>query len=245
MEIFAGLSVGTLILVALAVVIRTFALWYRTRGLPELLLSLYLSGATVLGYPLTIAASRIPPAEMWPLHLAGQLAMSVGLTSLLLFTLTVFRPEALWARCVIGLSVLLFAVGGVAYFRELTGGNPRPMVELLHLNLIYSTPIAFAYLWNTIESLSYSRRLRLRVRLGLADPAVANRVLLWGLMTLAAGIAVVISVIGMLVGNFMSAPMVLLFSCLGVAHAGCLFLAFHPPAWYSAWVGRSARVEAS
>ena len=43
MEIFAGLSVLFLVLTALVIAIKTFALWRRTRGAPELLLGLYLT----------------------------------------------------------------------------------------------------------------------------------------------------------------------------------------------------------
>jgi hypothetical protein len=245
MAVFAGLSVGFLILAALVVVIRTFALWARTRGLPELLLSLYLTGATVLGYPLMIASTRIPPSELWPLHLAGQVVTSGGVFCLLLFTLRVFRAKALWARGLVGLCLLLFIAGSVAYFVELIGENPRPAVELVGLTLINSTSIATAYFWTTFESLVYYRRLRLRLRLGLAEVAVVNRMLLWGLMTLAAGIAVIISVAGLLAGSFLSAPIVLVLSCLGIVHACCLFLAFHSPAWYRAWLDRRAPVAGS
>jgi hypothetical protein len=244
MEVFAGLSVGLLILAALVVATRTFALWRRTRGLPELLLSLYLTGATVLGYPLMIASSRIPPSELWPLHLAGQVVSSSGLACLLFFTLTVFRARDLWARCLVGLSLVLLVVGAVAYFFELTGENPRPVVELVDIMLINSSAIAFAYFWTTIEAFSYYRRLRLRLRLGLTEVVVVNRMLLWGLMTLAAGIAVIISVAGMLAGSFMTAPSVLVLSSLGAFHACCLFLAFHSPRWYRAWLERRAPVAA-
>jgi hypothetical protein len=243
MEIVAGLSVGFLILVALFVATKTFALWARTRGLPELLLGLYLSCATVLGYPLMIASTQVPATQMWPLHLSGQTVTSVGLACLLFFTLNVFRPQAVWARCLVGLSLVLSATAGVAYFIELTGENPRPTAELIGINLVTAAPIAFAYLWTTCESLSYYRRLRLRLRLGLAEITVVNRMLLWGLMTLAAGIAVVLGVVGMLAGSFLSAPAVLVLSCLGMVHACCLFLAFQPPSWYRDWLTRRAAAE--
>jgi hypothetical protein len=236
MEIFAGLAVVSLVLVAMIVVVKTFILWLRTRGLPELLLSLYLAAATVLGYPLVITSTRISPSQMWPLHLGSQLIMSVGFACLLLFTLRVFRPRALWAKCMVGLCLLSFAAGGVVYFFELTGENPRPAAELVEINLINSLPIAFAYLWTTLEALSYHRQLKLRLRLGLTEIAVVNRVLLWGLMTLAAGTAVVISLVGMAAGTLLSTPLVVVMSGLGLVHAFCLFLAFHPPRWYSAWL---------
>jgi len=245
MEIFAGLSVAFLLLVALAVATKTFSLWRRTRGIPELLLGMYLMCATVQGYPLMIAAARIPPAEMWPLHLGAQVIMSAGFVSLLFFTLGVFRPGVLWARCLVGLSIAVLAVGCVGVFGELTGENPRPISELIGLTLITTAPIAIAYFWTMLESLRYYQRLRLRLKLGLAEAAVVNRVLLWGLMCLAAGIAVVISLVGMLAGSFLDASTVLVLSGLGAMHAGCLFLAFHPPDWYRSWLGRGAPVEAS
>jgi hypothetical protein len=242
MEVFAGLSVGGLILAALVVAIKTFALWMRTRGLPELLLGMYLSCATVLGYPLMIASSQIPASQLWPLHLAGQVVTGVGFVCLLLFTLRVFRAAELWARWLVGLCLVLLTAGSGAYFSELIGENPRQVGEAVDIALLTSTPIAIAYFWTTLESLSYYRRLRLRLRLGLADVAVVNRVLLWGLMALAAGVAVIISLSGMLAGSFLSAPIVLVLSCLGAAHACCLFLAFPPPGGYRAWLDRRGPV---
>lgn len=240
METIAGLAVGTLVLTAFFVAIKTFALWLRTRALPEILLSTYLFCATAIGYPIAIASSRIPPSEMWPLHLGSNLIMSVGFTCLLLFTLHVFRPDALWAKCAVGISIVIFAIAGVIYFRELTGPSPRAAADMLGLHLIGTTPIAFAYFWTTTEAWMYHRRLKLQQRLGLVQPAVANRVLLWGGMTLSAGTAVVVSVIGMLSGTFMTPAQVLTFSCLGLVHAFCLLFAFHPPGWYRRWVEQSA-----
>lgn len=243
MEVFAGLSVGVLLLAAVVVAGRTLALWRRTRGVPELLLGSYLMCATVLGYPLIIAMTLVPASKMWPLHLGGQVIMSAGIGSLLLFTLKVFRPDAAWARGFVGVLLLLFGVAAVRYGIEVTGENPRPAAELLGVNLLTSAPIGLAYLWTTFEALSYYRRLRLRLRLGLGEVVVANRVLLWGLMTLAAGVAVLINLVAMLMGSFMSAPIVLVSSCLGLVHACCLFLAFHAPGWYTAWLERRSAVE--
>jgi hypothetical protein len=59
-------------------------------------------------------------------------------------------------------------------------------------------------------------------------------------MSLAAGIAVLVNAGGILVGAFLSPPIVVVSSILGLVHAGCLLLAFHPPAWYSSWLERRA-----
>jgi len=245
MGIIAGLSVAVLVLTALVVSIKTFALWHRTRALPELLLATYLTCATVLGYPVSIASSQLPRSEMFILHLGSHVLMSIGFSCLLLFTLEVFRPAALWAKGLVGLCIVLFTATGVMQIRDLTGDNPRPLTEMLDLSLMTTAPILITYLWTTIESLTYHRRLKLRLRLGLADLAVVNRVLLWGLMTFSAGTAVVVSLIGIISGSFMTMAFVVAYSCLGMVHACCLFFAFHPPGWYSAWLQRRAAVEAS
>lgn len=243
MEIFAGLSVGFLVVVAAVVAARTFALWRRTRGIPELLLSLYLTCATVLGYPVMIAMTRISAARTWSLHVAGQLLIVLGPVFLLLFTRKVFRPAALWAGGLVGLAILPGFVGGVLYFIEVTGPSPRPPGELLGVNLLNTAPIAIAYFWATSESFAYYRRLRLRLRLGLTEADVVDRVLLWGLMTLAAGLAVVLNLVAMIEGFFLSPPIVVASSILGLVHACCLFLAFHPPAWYTGWLDRRYAAE--
>lgn len=243
MELVAGLSVAFLVLVALAISLKTFALWLRSRGLPELLLSGMLASATVIGYPLAIAGMQLPPSEGWPLQLGSQVAFSVGYACLLLFTLKVFRPKAVWAVCLAALTLLGFVVATCAYGFEATGENPRPVTELVGLTLLTSAPVAIAYFWAALESLLYHRQLRLRLRLGLADVVVANRVLLWGLMSLAAGSAVILNAGAVLTGYFMTPPIVLASSVLGLVHASFLFLAFHPPAWYTVWLERRSAGE--
>lgn len=241
MELFAGLSVCSLVLVALFIAIKTFGLWRRTRGLPELLLGGMLTSATVLGYPLAIASSRFEPAEMWPVAIGSQAAFAFGYACLFLFTLSVFRPHALWAKGLVGLMLLSLVAISAAYVAEVFGENPPAVGEIRGTSVLTSVPIAVAYVWTMVESFLYHRRLQRQVRLGLADVVVANRVLLWGLMCLSAGAAVVVSTVAMLrEGMLLSPAVVLACSFFGLAHAGCLFLAFHPPAWYRAWLQRGA-----
>lgn len=241
MEIFAGLSVSLLILSALVVSLKTFALWRRTGQLPELLLTLMLVGATVLGYPLAIATNQIPAHDAWLLHVIYPLVMNSGLACLVLFTLKVFRPGAAWAEALAALTIMGFVVCAVMYIAEASRPNPRPVEEMLGLSLFNSGTFGVAYFWTTIEAMVCHRRLKRQLRLGLADGAVVNRVLLWGLMCLSAGIAVVINAAAMLAGVFMTAPIVAISSICGLSLASCLFLAFHPPAWYRSWI--EGRVE--
>jgi hypothetical protein len=245
MEVFAGLSIGLLMLSALIVAIRTSALWRRSRELPELLLTMMLMSVTVIGYPLAVACSQIPAVELLPIHIAYPLAINFGFACLLLFTLRVFRPRVLWATCLVGLCLMLLVVCTVAYIVEATGENPRAQMDMVGLSLLNSAPVSVAYFWTTFESLSCYQRLRLQLRLGLTEGLVANRMLLWGLMTLAAGIAVIINAGALFTGSFMSPLIVSVSSSLGVVHASCLFLAFHPPGWYRGWVERRYAAEHS
>ncbi len=240
MELIAGLSVALLVLTALVVATRTYALWFRTRGLPELLLSLYLTFATVLGYPVVIAMMQIPASESVALHVLGALLTTAGPICLLLFTLEVFRSGSVWARVLVVLALLPNLVGSALYFVEVTGSSPRPIGELIGVNFLNSTANAVAYFWAAFEALSYHRQLRRRLHLGLSEATVVNRMLLWGLMTLAGGVAVAINLIALLAGSFLSPPVVLVSSLLGLVHACCLFLAFHPPLWYRAWLDASS-----
>lgn len=245
MEIFAGLCVGLLLLSAGVVAIKTFALWRRTRGLPELLLALMLLCSTVLGYPLAIASNQIPLTEMWPLHVGFAVFINLGFACLLLFTSKVFRPGVLWATCLAWLSMSIQLVcTGIALVGML-GENPhRPGAVL---TLISTVPVATAYFWTMFEALGYYRRMKLQLRLGLAKPLVTNRMLLWGLMGLAAGFAVVVNTGALLSGvDFYRSPTIVTVSSFcGLAHASCLFLAFHPPTWYRSWVELGEAVETS
>jgi len=237
MEVLAGLSVVILVLTAAGVAIKTFALWRRSRELPELLLAGMLVGATVTGYPLAVACNQIPATQMPAIHVAYPIAINLGFMFLLLFTLRVFRATSRLALGLVVVCMLMLAGSAVAYILDALGENPSQQGEMVGLSLVNSTPIAIAYFWTTFESLAYYRRLQLQRRLGLGRSGlVANRLLLWGMMGAAAGIAVVMNAAAMLAGSFMSPAMVSISSLLGLVHAGCLFLAFHPPAWYRGWV---------
>jgi hypothetical protein len=242
-EILAALSVGVLILSALTIAIKTFGLWRRSRQVPELLLSMMLFSVTVIGYPVAVACSLIPPAEVVSIHVVYPLAINGGFVCLLLFTQRVFRPKVPWAACLVGLTLLVLAASSVAYIAEVTGENPRELTKMVGLALFNSTGIAVAYFWTTLESLGSYRRLRLQLRLGLTEAIVANRVLLWGLMTLAAGVAVILNAVAILLGTPLSPPIVAISSGLGLLHAGFLFLAFNPPGWYRIWVERRHALE--
>jgi len=238
MEIFAGLSVALLVLVALFIAIKTVALWKRTRRLPELLLSGMLVCATVLGYPLSVATHEIPPNEMPSIHAAAPFVTSLGFLCLLLFTLTVFRPGVLWAKALVATCTLWMIGGSSAFAFMAYSGSALSVSQQADLTIGTSIPIGTAYVWTAIESLGYRRMLMRRMALGLAEAAVVDRFWLWAMMCLSAFAAVLTNCTATLLGYSLSAAVIVICSALGLVHAVCMFAAFHPPAWYKAWVER-------
>ena len=87
-------------------------------------------------------------------------------------------------------------------------------------------------LWGAGEALGWWLRMRRRLRIGIGDPLVANRFLLWGI---GAGMAGSGSLIGMLVGLAYGQPMselpllTLVLSLCGLVSAIALWLAFAAP----------------
>jgi hypothetical protein len=187
----------------------------------------------------------------------GVLGMSVGGAAVCVFTWLSFRPNASWARWAAAAGSLA-AIGGFA-FEALHEGfavtlNPGPGHWLAWAGR--TAPMV----WVTAESLHYWTLLRRRLRLGLADPVVENRFLLWGIwsaatfVNLAADLIarviyaqlagttteIVMEVVEPVVIGTMAVTMV-----LGVISAATLFLTFFPTAGYRRWLASRAPQQAA
>jgi len=187
----------------------------------------------------------------------GVLGMSVGAAAICVFTWLSFRPNARWARWAAAAGSLL-AIGGFA-FEALHEGfavslDPGPGHWAAWAGR--TAPVA----WVTAESFRYWALLRRRLRIGLADPVVVNRFLLWGiwstatLVNLAADLIarvlyttwagttseLVMEVLVPVVIGTMAVTMV-----LGVISATTLFLTFFPTARYRRWLESRSRATAS
>jgi hypothetical protein len=168
---------------------------------------------------------------------------TLGGVALLLFAWSVFRADAGWAKALawggsIALAAL-WALGGAA-------GAYRSGASGFALLL----PVFASYLWVFAESQRYYRLLRRRQRLGLVDPVVANRFLLFAIWT---GTVVAITVLGVLGSLFQLAsggfqdggglanPAILAVTrILSVPIVVSLWLIFLAPARYHAWLRRGA-----
>jgi hypothetical protein len=106
--------------------------------------------------------------------------------------------------------------------------------------IVALTAVVFG--WPAAESLGYYVKLRRRQTLGLADPVVVNRFLLWGIACASSVFIAFVNVGAALAGrNIMEfQPAMIISATLGVMNSTLLILAFLPPAPYLRFVRRRA-----
>jgi hypothetical protein len=240
-------SLAVMALTGVVVGVRLLALGRRTRQQPELLLGGGLLLVAVVGGP-TAAIGRAPGLVATPTGDAllglGLAATQIGIALFAAFTARVFRPDS--ARATLAVVALAAALGAEWQGLVSASTRGRTMEEILpHTRpwgIAIVTTLALVFAWTGVESLAYYARLRRRAVLGLADPVVANRVLLWAI----AGFATV--VLSAVIAACMRAGLAPLRHGLPLAAIGsaamvastCWWLAFLPPAGYPEAIRRRA-----
>lgn len=225
----------------------------RNRELAPLLLGIQLLFAMGFGYLLSGAGMAIAmvvenpsPRLVAALLGAGYLTTTFGLGAALAFNWRVFWPDRRWP---LGLAAFLFGVMGVGWVGGLatgafeTGSYASGWMLLLHGGMLVTN------LWGAFEPLRYHAKLEKRIRLGLAEPVVVDRFLLWGLGSLARAALVLVGPIAeWMLGDIhgssrlsFSAGGLAAASLLGLATSLAYWLTFNPTAAYVRWVERRYR----
>lgn len=239
MQGIAAAATGLLVVASFAVGVRLLLLHRRTGAAPELLLGAMLLLTVGVGYPLMMAGTLAGGAWAGTLQVAASAFIAVGFSLLFAFTCRVFRPEAGWARALAALGALALAARVVHLGIQVKsqGALDFPSVPLRDV-LFQTGPVTAAYVWTAWESLRYRAMMRRRERLGLADAAVSDRFLLWGVMALVAVVGVTISTVAAALHvDMMRTPsLLLLSSATGMAQVVLLVLTFLPPRAYLRWV---------
>ena len=247
MQAVIALGFGAFFVSSLAIGLRLLWLAHRNRGLSELLIGFGILGIGPAGFALMVFAMLFGegrPLAALVLLAAAQLAMSGGAVSAYLFNWTVFRRDDAWARGLVALGAVAFAA---AFFGRFATGNYVLPMRLDLWSELSSFDVIVCLLWGSAESLRYYGLMRRRARLGLADPVLSNRFLLWGLGIGSAGI-------GSLIGNVVMIArdsamqeldgLTLSNSLFGLASAVLMWIAFLPPAAYRRWIESRARAAA-
>lgn len=164
----------------------------------------------------------------------------------LLFTQRVFRPRERWAQiaafllpaaALVSVVGMMFEVDGVA---KAVGRSASGSFGMGYLGQQISAAIILT--WTAFEALSHSVALRRRLRLGLADAVIVDRIQLWGgAMAVAALMSAIWSVAYVQGLDPMASSMgMAVMAALGVAAAAGIYLAFLPPKLYVSWVRKRA-----
>ena len=234
LAVLAGLS---FVIVGAIVGVRMLLLARRTGGTPERILGAGLCGLTFVTLPCIALGFGLRLGPVWLeklLFVAGLLPV-IGLAAAIhAFTALVFRPSSRVAWGLVGLATLLAAVGTAGTILTRFAAWHADRVVSAHWTVLLIGVFVLGFTWSGAESLRYHRVMGRRLALGLVDPAVCNRFLLWGLGGLGAVLGVVIVIGSLLAGwRVVSHPLPI----FGIALAGfsvslSWWLAFLPPAAY-------------
>jgi hypothetical protein len=225
---------------------RLLRLARRSGQLPELLIAIGVLGFGPFGYGLSMLAFALASHSLAlsaTLMGSSLLASNIGAFAEYLFVGTVFRRGSRLAWSVIGVASALLVA---AYVGDIVVGG---LVNRRNTGAWYwlgTLTRVFGLWWCSVESLRYHRLLRRRERLGLADPAVTDRLLLWGLGSGAAAAGSAVGLTTRLLTGHSTAeyPIVnLAVSALGLVAAVAMWIAFLPPAAYLRVVARRGRTS--
>jgi hypothetical protein len=179
-----GTSQLIYIAVVVALGVRLMRLALRSQQLPEALLAIHFLLCCGLGYLLMVIGlsavdepGLLPTAAVTGLLAVGTFGSCVGVFAGICFNYLVFRRNERWAQGLVALSAVTLTTGFIGY--GASGGFAHGRFEGLWFWLYYGTYAAGAA-WVMVEPLRYYGAMRKRLFLGLAEPLVANRFLLWG-----------------------------------------------------------------
>jgi hypothetical protein len=242
MEAVAVIGLGGLIASCAAVGARLVALGARSRGLPELALgaSYLLFGA--LGYPLAAfararAAQGDPQAGAW--LAAALLVQNLGVLACYAFNWRVFRPGRSGALATAGAG-LLFAASWIGHGVDPGWAGAGSRGAWYYTGLATR---AAAFVWGGLEAFGHWTRMRRRLRIGLADPVVADRMLLWAANSLVIALGFAVFLAGKLFLGDNAPVVVACASVCGLVAAAAMTLAFFPPRLYLRWRGARAAAQ--
>jgi len=240
------LATALVCLALLALGGRLLRLARQTGKTPERWLGLAFAcaGASVWLLPLA-ASGGLAAAQAQRIALAGQVGLTGAVSLLAVFTWRAFRPDSRRAAALAAL-VILANVG--TCLAVVASGAPLPSGPL---GLAAVLARSAALVWPFAESTGYAARMRRRLALGLADPVVANRFVLWSIWTGALA-AIPLFVLALRAAGALEPPapgapipvaaraaLAVLAGGGGLA-AAAGWLAFFPPAAYRRWIAATS-----
>lgn len=231
----------------LAVSGRLFRSAFRTAGPEGWLAAFFLAAAIAMpARVLLVQAHGLDSDTRIATGVAIHGLLALGLCAFTVFVVHVFRPESWTAWLGASLVIGVLMLGPLALiFVGAHRGEDQPV------GLCIGATRGLPFLWGLIESVRYYAQMRRRLALGLADPVVANRFLLfsiwngglfalmsttlglraWALAAVDGGLLSQDDPTALVIRSLLHVSLL----CFGVAIAISLWLSFFPP---SAWLRR-------
>lgn len=215
--------------------VRLLLLALRTRQAPELAMGIAFLVSGAIGFPLLTGASVVletggSAGLAHALMALGTFSTFAGYVGLAIGCWRIYRPAERWPLAPIGLGVAV-VLGASAVVAGSSGAESAGLRDFAFWCGVCVGISTFA--WNAVESFALHGQLRRRVALGLADPEVVNRVLMWGVGSAAAcAMALHGLLLRVAIGPVVMDGQRIVSSLLGLVAAVAISLAFFPPAAY-------------
>jgi hypothetical protein len=168
-----------------AVGVRLLWLAKSGGGRPALLCGNGFTLIAILGFPLGVLSgmgvARVGDVVL-PLAAVGLLANVLGISCFFVFTVNVFRPNALWAHTLAGAAIACMGMACVANVANiaLSPSHLSSFEVTWGWAAVFNAMCVLCFGWMGVEGLLEWWKSRRRLALGLSDPVVSNRLLMWG-----------------------------------------------------------------
>jgi hypothetical protein len=180
-----GLAMLIFVVSCAAAGVRLLRLARGNAGSPAWLCGHGLCLIAIVGFPLGLLSgngfARVGDVTL-SLAALSLLANGLGVACFFGFTVQVFRPGALWAHAVAGAAVAAIAMSATGVIVAV-GSAPS---DASSFEASFGWAATFHWVsvscfgWMGLEALGEWLRSRRRVSLGLSDPLVCHRLLMWG-----------------------------------------------------------------
>jgi hypothetical protein len=215
---------------------RLLRLASRTGETPERLLAVMFvaNGLSYVLYTIPVLFTLEP---LWtPLNFAGRVTYLPAPVLMAAFTRQLFRREDPWAAwLVVGTAALL--VAGVA--GSVLGGDWEGFAISSRWFWLEWLGYTVPFGWAGAEAFGLYRQARRRLPLGLCEPLVCNRFLLWSLfaiMQVCSSLAVLPQYATYELQNLFSTTWDTLIGAVEILSVAAIWLVFFPPAAYRRWI---------
>jgi len=235
------LVAGSLYMITITIVgVRLLILARRNRAWPEFFLGMSLLVGGTLGA--SLEASGLSMLQAKGPEMGGPLIMlgkTFGLGGVLgqgLFIWKVFRPEDRWAGFLTAGLVALPAIALVGFFQSGTLASAELPTTLFFLEFVGRIG---GSCWLLVESIRYYGLMKRRLAIGLADPVVVNRFLLWSSAGACSLVMLFTSVPPVFLDHSFQTLMAMdlvVFALSGIMTCAFYTLTFFPPAAYKNWL---------